>query len=123
VYLGFANATSFIKVYTPPACRSKVMAEGGEAAVGWARQLEQETGIAPLWEVLFQLAAHPVPQVRFFDPLFIQAPTKVLAGEPRVPLRPSPLVWEVIQLAAHPRPAPSPLSSVIRATTSSFETL
>lgn len=39
------------------------MGEGGDAAVGWTRQLEQETAIEPLWEVLFQLAAHPVPQV------------------------------------------------------------
>ena len=42
---------------------SKVMGEGGDSALGWARQLEADTGIEPLWEVLFQLAAHPVPQV------------------------------------------------------------
>jgi hypothetical protein len=39
------------------------MGEGGDAALGWTRQLEADTGIEPLWEVLFQLAAHPVPQV------------------------------------------------------------
>ncbi len=42
---------------------SAVMRNGGVAASGWLRQLEGETGVAPLWEALFQLAAHPVPQV------------------------------------------------------------
>lgn len=42
---------------------SAVMCNGGASAAGWLLQLEGETGVAPLWEVLFQLAAHPVPQV------------------------------------------------------------
>ena len=32
--------------------------------VGWMRQLEDEEGLSPLWEVFFQIAAYPVPQVR-----------------------------------------------------------
>ena len=31
--------------------------------VGWMRQLEDEEGLSPLWEVFFQIAAYPVPQV------------------------------------------------------------
>lgn len=42
------------------------MGEGGDSALGWARQLEADTSIEPLWEVLFQLAAHPVPQVTVY---------------------------------------------------------
>lgn len=42
---------------------SAVMRNGGVSAAGWLLQLEGETGVAPLWEALFQLAAHPVPQV------------------------------------------------------------
>ena len=38
------------------------VAEG--EAVAWIRQLEEEEAISPLWEVFFQLAAYPVPQVR-----------------------------------------------------------
>ena len=40
--------------------------------VAWMRQLEDEEGLSPLWEVFFQIAAYPVPQVRganmFSDP-------------------------------------------------------
>jgi hypothetical protein len=44
--------------------RSKVMGEGSELEVAtWVRQLEEEIGITPLWEVLFQLNAYPIPQV------------------------------------------------------------
>ena len=36
--------------------------EGGEVE-GWVRDLEEQSHIAPLWEVFFQLMCHPVPQV------------------------------------------------------------
>ena len=35
--------------------------------VAWMRQLEDEEGLSPLWEVFFQIAAYPVPQVRILD--------------------------------------------------------
>lgn len=54
------------------------MGEGGDAAVGWARQLGQEAGIEPLWEVLFQLAAHPVPQVILDDTICLSQPGSVI---------------------------------------------
>ncbi|KAK9838304.1 hypothetical protein WJX81_003260 [Elliptochloris bilobata] len=42
---------------------ARVMAGGAPGAVaGWVRALEEEVGVAPLWEVLFQLMCHPVPQ-------------------------------------------------------------
>ena len=37
-------------------------AAGGQV-VSWMRTLEEESGIVPLWEVMFQLMCHPVPQV------------------------------------------------------------
>lgn len=44
--------------------RSRVFSEAAEGeAVTWMRQLEEEEAISPLWEVFFQLAAYPVPQV------------------------------------------------------------
>ena len=43
---------------------SKVFSEAADGdAVGWMRQLEDEEGVTPLWEVFFQIAAYPVPQV------------------------------------------------------------
>ena len=30
---------------------------------GWVQDLEEQSQISPLWEVLFQLMCHPVPQV------------------------------------------------------------
>ena len=44
--------------------RQQVFSEAGDSdAVAWMRQLEDEEGVAPLWEVFFQIAAYPVPQV------------------------------------------------------------
>lgn len=44
---------------------ARVMAGGVPgAAAGWVHALEQEVGVAPLWEVLFQLMCYPVPQAR-----------------------------------------------------------
>ena len=44
---------------------ARVMAGGAAGAVvGWVHALEEEVGVAPLWEVLFQLMCYPVPQVR-----------------------------------------------------------
>jgi hypothetical protein len=44
---------------------ARVMAGGADGAVaGWAAALEEEAGVAPLWELLFQLMCHPVPQAR-----------------------------------------------------------
>lgn len=57
-----------------PACDSKaicaylalfrrVMSEGRvEEVLTWLRQLEEEAGVAPVWEVLFQAMCCPVPQ-------------------------------------------------------------
>jgi hypothetical protein len=46
--------------------------EEGEATevVAWRHMLEEETGVGvPLWEVMFQLMAHPVPQVFPYCPV------------------------------------------------------
>ena len=44
---------------------SRVMCEGRvEEAATWLRQLEEDAGVAPVWEVLFQAMCCPVPQVR-----------------------------------------------------------
>jgi len=40
-------------------------ADEGDVAA-WMRQLEDEEGLSPLWEVFFQIAAYPVPQVLLF---------------------------------------------------------
>ena len=49
----------------PATARSKVFSEADEGEVlAWMRQLEDEEGLSPLWEVFFQIAAYPVPQVR-----------------------------------------------------------
>lgn len=39
--------------------------EGSTASpvIAWMHVLEEETGARPLWEVMFQLMCHPVPQV------------------------------------------------------------
>lgn len=45
--------------------RSRVFTEAAEGeALAWMRQLEEDEAVTPLWEVFFQLAAYPVPQVR-----------------------------------------------------------
>ena len=36
--------------------------------VAWMHVLEDETGARPLWEVMFQLMCHPVPQVTSLHP-------------------------------------------------------
>ena len=36
--------------------------------VAWMHVLEDETGARPLWEVMFQLMCHPVPQVISLHP-------------------------------------------------------
>eukprot|EP00884_Botryococcus_braunii_P018275 jgi/Botrbrau1/5130/Bobra.0172s0002.1 len=43
---------------------ANIFSEGGAGdVVAWRHTLEEETGVgSPLWEVLFQLMAHPVPQ-------------------------------------------------------------
>lgn len=44
---------------------ARVMAGGAPAAAAsWVAALEQEVGVAPLWDVLFQLMCYPVPQAR-----------------------------------------------------------
>ena len=35
-----------------------------DEVASWVRQLEEEAGVAPIWEVLVQLMCCPVPQVR-----------------------------------------------------------
>ena len=35
----------------------------GSPVIAWMHVLEEETGARPLWEVMFQLMCHPVPQV------------------------------------------------------------
>lgn len=47
------------------ASSSRVFQEGNLAdTLAWAHALEEETGAVPIWEILFQLMCHPVPQVR-----------------------------------------------------------
>ena len=42
----------------------QVMRDAAEGhVVSWLRALEEESSITPLWEVMFQLMCHPVPQV------------------------------------------------------------
>ena len=43
---------------------TQVMRDAADGQViSWMRTLEEESGIVPLWEVIFQLMCHPVPQV------------------------------------------------------------
>lgn len=43
---------------------TQVMRDAADGqVVSWMRTLEEESGIVPLWEVMFQLMCHPVPQV------------------------------------------------------------
>ena len=54
-----AGLTAFLRLL------ARVFGEGGaDEAAAWMRLLEEEAGVAPLWEPLFQLMCHPVPQVR-----------------------------------------------------------
>ena len=47
--------------------RRRVMSEGRvEEALSWLRQMEEDAGVAPAWEVFFQAMCCPVPQVRVF---------------------------------------------------------
>jgi hypothetical protein len=41
------------------------MREGqADEVASWVAQLEDDAGVSPIWEVLFQLMCCPVPQVR-----------------------------------------------------------
>ena len=43
----------------------QVFRDGAASQVGaWMSELQSESSISPLWEVMFQLMCHPVPQVR-----------------------------------------------------------
>lgn len=64
-----------------PACR-RVISEGRvEEVLMWLRQLEEDAGVAPIWEVLFQAMCCPVPQAsRLARPLFGLAHTRALVS-------------------------------------------
>jgi len=48
----------------------QVFRDGAASQVGaWISELQSESSISPLWEVMFQLMCHPVPQVRI--PCFV----------------------------------------------------
>lgn len=53
-----AGLVAYLRLFT------RVMRDGAPGAVAaWLHALEEAAGVAPLWEVFFQLMCHPVPQV------------------------------------------------------------
>ena len=45
-------------------CCMQVFRDGAASQIGsWISELQSESSITPLWEVMFQLMCHPVPQV------------------------------------------------------------
>ena len=56
---------AYLKLLAKVFREGSVPGEGSTASpvIAWMHVLEEETGARPLWEVMFQLMCHPVPQV------------------------------------------------------------
>ena len=57
---------AYLKLLAKVFREGSVPGEGSSTSpvIAWMHVLEEETGARPLWEVMFQLMCHPVPQVR-----------------------------------------------------------
>lgn len=56
---------AYLKLLAKVFREGSVPGEGSSTSpvIAWMHVLEEETGARPLWEVMFQLMCHPVPQV------------------------------------------------------------
>ena len=56
---------AYLKLLAKVFREGSVLGEGSSTSpvIAWMHVLEEETGARPLWEVMFQLMCHPVPQV------------------------------------------------------------
>jgi len=76
----------------------QVFRDGAASQVGgWMSELQSESSISPLWEVMFQLMCHPVPQVR----ILCYVPPHRGSLHPYFQNFKSLHVWDVIQALQH----------------------